>query len=50
VVANPKLIAESLNNFFINDASDVVNAIPPTVPLNEQPQSGDDDVPLLSFY
>ncbi len=48
-ITNPKLMAENLNNFFINAASDVVNAIPPTVPLNEQPPDGYGDAPLLSF-
>ncbi len=44
-------MAENFNNFFINAASDVVNEIPPPVPVNEQPPDGSDadDASLFSF-
>ena len=45
-IANPKLIAESLNNFFINAATEIVNSIPPADPPPEQPPpQGDDRTP-----
>jgi len=46
-VTDPTLIAESLNNFFITAASDIVNNIPPTDQGPEPPML--DDIPLLSF-
>jgi hypothetical protein len=46
-VTDSKLIAESLNNFFINAASEIVENIPPANPNPEPPML--DDVPLLSF-
>ncbi len=36
-IANPKLIAEALNNFFINGATEIVKCIPPADPPPEQP-------------
>ncbi len=47
-IANPKLIAESLNNFFINAATEIVNSIPPADPPPEQPPPHE-EIPLLSF-
>jgi hypothetical protein len=46
-VTDPILIAESLNNFFITAASDIVNDILPVVQDPEPPVR--DDIPLLSF-
>ncbi len=46
-VTDSKLIAESLNNFFINAAPEIVENIPPANPNPEPPML--DDVPLLSF-
>ncbi len=47
-VTSSKLIAESLNNFFINAASEIVENIPPVNPNPAEPPMLD-DVPLLSF-
>jgi hypothetical protein len=46
-LTNPSLIAETLNNFFITAASDVVGNIPYADPPVVPPLN--DDIPLLSF-